>query len=49
VRLARSRRLGEVDESSEIIGRQVKVTPATGVPKAHRLVLADHSEVQIIS
>jgi hypothetical protein len=25
------------------------VTPATGVPKAHRLVLADHSEVQIIS
>jgi glucose-1-phosphate thymidylyltransferase len=32
-----------------LIGRQVKVTPAAGVPKAHRLVLADHSEVQIIS
>jgi glucose-1-phosphate thymidylyltransferase len=32
-----------------LIGRQVKVTPASGVPKAHRLVLADHSEVQISS
>jgi glucose-1-phosphate thymidylyltransferase len=32
-----------------LIGRQVKVTPAAGVSKAHRLVLADHSEVQISS
>jgi glucose-1-phosphate thymidylyltransferase len=32
-----------------LIGRHVKVTPASGVPKAHRLVLADHSEVQISS
>jgi glucose-1-phosphate thymidylyltransferase len=32
-----------------LIGRQVKVTPASGVSKAHRLVLADHSEVQISS
>jgi len=32
-----------------LIGRQVKVTTASGVPKAHRLVLADHSEVQISS
>ena len=32
-----------------LIGRQVKVTPASGVTKAHRLVLADHSEVQISS
>jgi glucose-1-phosphate thymidylyltransferase len=32
-----------------LIGRKVKVTPAAGVPKAHRLVLADYSEVQISS
>jgi glucose-1-phosphate thymidylyltransferase len=39
--------VGRIEGS--LIGRQVKVTPATGVPRAHRLVLADHSEVQIIS
>jgi len=39
--------VGRIEGS--LIGRQVKVTPAAGVPKAHRLVLADHSEVQIIS
>jgi glucose-1-phosphate thymidylyltransferase len=32
-----------------LIGRNVKVTPASRIPKAHRLVLADHSEVQISS
>jgi len=32
-----------------LIGRNVKVTPAPRVSKAHRLVLADHSEVQISS
>jgi len=32
-----------------LIGRSVKLTPAAGVPRAHRLVLADHSEVQISS
>ncbi|HEY2575716.1 MAG TPA: glucose-1-phosphate thymidylyltransferase [Streptosporangiaceae bacterium] len=36
-----------IEES--LIGRNVKVTPASGVAKAHRLVLADHSEVQISS
>jgi glucose-1-phosphate thymidylyltransferase len=32
-----------------LIGRHVKVTPAPRVSQAHRLVLADHSEVQISS
>lgn len=32
-----------------LIGRNVKVTPAARIQKAHRLVLADHSEVQISS
>ncbi|MFI0351462.1 glucose-1-phosphate thymidylyltransferase [Actinomadura sp. 9N407] len=30
-----------------LIGREVEVTPAPRVPKAHRLVLGDHSKVQI--
>jgi glucose-1-phosphate thymidylyltransferase len=30
-----------------LIGRDVEVTPAPRVPKAHRLVLGDHSKVQI--
>ncbi|MFF4568035.1 glucose-1-phosphate thymidylyltransferase [Streptomyces sp. NPDC001410] len=34
---------------SSLIGRHVEVTPATGVPSAHRLVLGDHSKVQIRS
>ena len=32
-----------------LIGREVEVTPAPRVPKAHRLVLGDHSKVQISS
>ncbi|MEU2618074.1 glucose-1-phosphate thymidylyltransferase [Streptomyces sp. NPDC007157] len=34
---------------SSLIGRHVEVTPATGTPSAHRLVLGDHSKVQIRS
>jgi glucose-1-phosphate thymidylyltransferase len=34
---------------SSLIGRHVEVTPTTGVPAAHRLVLGDHSKVQIRS
>ncbi|WP_369231821.1 glucose-1-phosphate thymidylyltransferase [Streptomyces sp. R21] len=34
---------------SSLIGRHVEVTPAPGVPHAHRLVLGDHSEVRIHS
>ncbi|SOE07128.1 glucose-1-phosphate thymidylyltransferase [Streptomyces sp. Ag109_G2-15] len=34
---------------SSLIGRHVEVTPASGVPSAHRLVLGDHSKVQIRS
>jgi glucose-1-phosphate thymidylyltransferase len=34
---------------SSLIGRHVEVTPAAGVPSAHRLVLGDHSKVQIRS
>ena len=34
---------------ASIIGRDVEVTPAPRVPKAHRLVLGDHSKVQISS
>ncbi|MEU6372345.1 glucose-1-phosphate thymidylyltransferase [Streptomyces sp. NPDC046909] len=34
---------------SSLIGRHVEVTPTTGVPSAHRLVLGDHSKVQIRS
>nr|AAP69577.1 putative NDP-glucose synthase [Streptomyces griseoflavus] len=34
---------------SSLIGRNVEVTPAAGVPAAHRLVLGDHSEVRISS
>ncbi|MFJ3305341.1 glucose-1-phosphate thymidylyltransferase [Streptomyces sp. NPDC086549] len=34
---------------SSLIGRYVQVTPAAGVPSAHRLVLGDHSKVQIRS
>ncbi|WP_181806511.1 glucose-1-phosphate thymidylyltransferase [Streptomyces shenzhenensis] len=34
---------------SSLIGRHVEVTPAPGTPSAHRLVLGDHSKVQIRS
>jgi glucose-1-phosphate thymidylyltransferase len=34
---------------ASIIGREVEVTPAPNVPRAHRLVLGDHSRVQISS
>nr|WSZ12722.1 glucose-1-phosphate thymidylyltransferase [Streptomyces canus] len=34
---------------SSLIGRHVEVTPAPSVPRAHRLVLGDHSKVQIHS
>jgi glucose-1-phosphate thymidylyltransferase len=41
------RGVGRVEAS--LIGREVEVTPAPSVPRAHRLVLADHSKVQISS
>jgi len=34
---------------ASIIGREVEVTPAPRVPRAHRLVLGDHRKVQISS
>jgi glucose-1-phosphate thymidylyltransferase len=34
---------------ASIIGHEVEVTPAPRMPKAHRLVLGDHSKVQISS
>ncbi|MGH3276773.1 MAG: glucose-1-phosphate thymidylyltransferase [Streptosporangiaceae bacterium] len=34
---------------ASLIGRDVEVTPAPNVPRAHRLVLGDHSKVQISS
>ena len=34
---------------ASLIGRNVEVTPAPRVPKAHRLILGDHSKVQISS
>ncbi|MCX4830340.1 glucose-1-phosphate thymidylyltransferase [Streptomyces sp. NBC_01016] len=34
---------------ASLIGRDVEVTPAPRVPSAHRLVLGDHSKVQISS
>ncbi|MFJ4483008.1 glucose-1-phosphate thymidylyltransferase [Streptomyces longwoodensis] len=37
--------VGRIEES--LIGRHVEVTPAPVVPSAHRLVLGDHSKVQI--
>jgi glucose-1-phosphate thymidylyltransferase len=32
---------------ASLIGHEVEVTPAPSVPKAHRLILGDHSKVQI--
>ncbi|MFF0200756.1 glucose-1-phosphate thymidylyltransferase [Streptomyces sp. NPDC005017] len=37
--------VGRIENS--LIGRHVEVTPAPSVPSAHRLVLGDHSKVQI--
>jgi glucose-1-phosphate thymidylyltransferase len=34
---------------ASLIGHDVEVTPAPKVPKAHRLILGDHSKVQISS
>jgi glucose-1-phosphate thymidylyltransferase len=34
---------------ASLIGHEVEVTPAPNVPRAHRLVLGDHSKVQISS
>jgi glucose-1-phosphate thymidylyltransferase len=34
---------------ASLIGHEVEVTPAAAVPRAHRLVLGDHSRVQISS
>jgi glucose-1-phosphate thymidylyltransferase len=34
---------------ASIIGHEVEVTPAPRVPRAHRLILGDHSKVQISS
>ncbi|MFC8342993.1 glucose-1-phosphate thymidylyltransferase [Streptomyces sp. NPDC057280] len=41
------RGVGRIESS--LIGRHVEVTPTTGMPAAHRLVLGDHSKVQIRS
>ena len=34
---------------ASLIGHEVEVTPSPGVPRAHRLILGDHSKVQICS
>ena len=44
VNLNRKAMSGKIDP---LIGREAEVTPAPRVPKAHRLVLGDHSKVQI--
>jgi glucose-1-phosphate thymidylyltransferase len=47
--LARASIRGVRRIEASIIGHEVEVTPAPRVPKAHRLVLGDHSKVQISS
>jgi len=47
LRGASVRGVGRIEAS--LIGHDVQVTPAPRVPKAHRLVLGDHSRVQISS
>ncbi len=47
LRGASVRGVGRIEAS--LIGHEVQVTPAPRVPKAHRLVLGDHSRVQISS
>jgi len=39
--------VGRIEAS--LIGHHAQVTPAPRVPRAHRLVLGDHSKVQISS
>ena len=39
--------VGRVEAS--LIGQHAEVTPAPRVPRAHRLILGDHSKVQISS
>ena len=34
---------------ASLIGHDVEVTPSPNVPRAHRLILGDHSKVQICS
>jgi glucose-1-phosphate thymidylyltransferase len=34
---------------ASLIGHDVEITPAPNVPRAHRLILGDHSRVQISS
>ena len=40
---------GSARIEASLIGRNVEVTPAPRTPAAHRLVLGDHSKVQISS
>ena len=47
--LAGSSIVGVARVEASLIGRDVEVTPAPAVPRAHRLVLGDHSRVQISS
>jgi glucose-1-phosphate thymidylyltransferase len=47
LRGASVRGVGRIEAS--ILGHDVQVTPAPAVPRAHRLVLGDHSKVQISS
>ena len=47
LRGASVRGVGRIEAS--LIGHDVQVTPAPAVPRAHRLVLGDHSKVQISS
>jgi glucose-1-phosphate thymidylyltransferase len=47
--LARASIRGVRRIEASIIGHDVEVTPAPRVPRAHRLVLGDHSKVQISS
>ena len=47
LRGASIRGVGRIEAS--IIGHYAEVTPAPRVPRAHRLVLGDHSKVQISS
>jgi glucose-1-phosphate thymidylyltransferase len=34
---------------ASLIGHDVEVTPAPNIPRVHRLILGDHSRVQICS
>ncbi|MFC0864181.1 glucose-1-phosphate thymidylyltransferase [Sphaerimonospora cavernae] len=47
--LSRSSITGVRRVEASLIGRDVEVTPAPNTPRAHRLLLGDHSKVQISS